>query len=228
MANLQTMLQVIAQRLHQPNSGEFQTEANLAVIAAIGQLKERPWPWNTAEFSFATENDDRDYSFDSHIATGARYLLDPIVLEIGQDADDSILLEHWSQAKYERCRLGWEDQTGDPYAYAVWGETIYLHPTPDGAHNVRGRFIKALTEPSSTWNGSSWTHSSGTLTSEWFEFDHGFELVCTLACHLLAMRYLAMDADAQRFLVAHQQEAQAEISRHGRRETLGPQLEWYL
>lgn len=220
------MIQRLSQSLHEPNSGEFQDEANLAIIDAIGVLEERPWPWNTGEFSFTTAASDRDYDIDTNVDSEAKHILAPLICEIEQSATNEIELDSISMVEYERRRMSF-DSEGWPEAYAVWGETIYLLPTPDGQHNVRGRYIKALTKPESTWSGSTWTHSAAGTTSAWFEVANGFALVHSLAAFLLASGTLGDQARAQSWMIRHQQEVEARMLRLEAREPLGP-LPFYL
>lgn len=54
-------------------------------------------------------------------------------------------LVEWTQEKMERQHFTDEDETGEPYAFAIWsdGDSIKMkvHPTPDGTYTLKMRFF---------------------------------------------------------------------------------------
>lgn len=215
----------IAMDLHQPNSGEFQTQAQLAVVDAIGQLRNQPFYFNTGRYSFPTVADQEAYTGPSELESDWIAPVGPAWLEIGQSSTNVWELRRISPEHHER-RRAYVTSTGTPDTWAYYHDTLYVLPVPSSVHNVRGRYIKKLAEPTVEYDGSSWSVANDTTETAWTDPLKGGEAVRTLACWLLTNGYLNDELGAARWMRAHQAELARLLEAHDTQEVLDYPEPW--
>lgn len=137
--------------------------------------------------------------------TSADNSMIPRILELDKltmtvSSNDKRTLEKWSWNYIEDINA--EATTGQPFAYAYWGQQIRFYPTPNTGYEVR---LAGLLQLPSL--------SASTDTNAWTQRGNGKELIKQRAKSLLYSEYLRDDTNAAR---AAAREAQALDRLHAR------------
>lgn len=162
---------------------------------------------------YATErfffNQLRDQTFSLSTSqeyyTSADNSMIPRILELDKltmtvSSNDKRTLEKWSWNFIEDINA--EATTGQPFAYAYWGQQIRFYPTPNTGYEVRLAGLLQLPSLSASTDANAWTQRG-----------NGKELIKQRAKSLLYSEYLRDDTNAAR---AAAREAQALDRLHAR------------
>lgn len=164
--------------------------ANL-VLDSIAYYSGERFPFNefTGSFSVSSSQDTYtsvDASFIPQIAD-----IDAVRLTVSTADKPTLRKLNWTQLE----ELNYPSSTGQPYAYAYWGQSMRFYPIPNGGYEVRVSGVLNETSLSLSTDSNSWTTRG-----------EGKELVKQRTKSLLYSEYLRDDANAGRAAGREQQE----------------------
>lgn len=195
--------------LHLPNSGEAQIQMKIAISQAISKYGRRRFDWNVDEFEFDTVADQ--YQYTPGVAGELpddflRVLGDLIDFDqvAGGGSTSTWAIERAADEDFEALRRDYAASTQQPTHFRDFADRLELAPTPAGAYNIKGRYVKDIGNVAYSWNGSAWSFTAPTSpaddwTSPWLEDADAGMLVRAWSMGLFCEKYLRNSQKAEAY-----------------------------
>lgn len=167
-------------------------------------------------FNEFTETFSVSSSQDTYTSTDASFI--PRIMEFDTmrltvSSNDKPTLNKWTWAQMEDLNYG--NSTGQPFAYAYWGQQIRFYPVPDDGYEVR--FSGVVTDTSL---------SLSTDINNWTQRGKGKDLIKHRTKSLLYSEFLRDDVNAGRAIAREQQEFEKLKKRGNRSHGTGEIEPW--
>lgn len=179
--------------------------ANLVLDSIAFYEGERFW-FNEFTSSFSISS-----SQDTYTSVDASFIpliqaFDTLRLTVSTGDKPTLRKLTWTQLE----DLNYPSSTGQPYAYAYWGESIRFYPIPNGGYEVRFSGLVSDTSLSLSTDINNWTMRG-----------KGKDLIKHRTKSLLYSEYLRDDTNAGRAIAREQQELNRLRERAGRAQSTG-------
>lgn len=160
------------------------------VLDSIAHYQGERFFFNEFTQSFSLSSSQDTYS--SADASFIPRIMEFDSLRLTVSSSDKPILDpvQWSYLE----RLNYPTSTGQPTAYAYWGQQIRLYPIPNGGYEVR---FSGVVQDSSL--------SLSTDINNWTQKGKGYELIKSRAKSMLYSEYLRDDANAGRAIARERQ-----------------------
>jgi hypothetical protein len=181
------------------------------VLDAISFYEPERFFFNEFTSTFSTSSSQDTYT--SADASFIPHIMEFDTLRLTVSANDTPTLSKWTWAQMEDLNYG--NSTGQPFAYAYWGQQIRFYPVPDDGYEIR--FSGVVTDTSL---------SLSTDVNNWTQRGKGKELIKHRTKSLLYSEYLRDDANAGRAAGREAQELEKLKKRGNRSQGTGEIEPW--